>query len=75
MQERARAARGDFFSVWPFSVTRVIICMCAEFLRRFEMKSGIHFTHFVLESGMVLEGTTGVYERIYRFNYKRVKRK
>ena len=40
------------------------------FLRRFGMKTGIHFTHFGLESGMVFEGTTGVYERIYRFHSK-----
>ena len=51
------------------------------FLRRFGLKtgihfahfgleSGIHFAHFGLESGMVFEGTTGVYERIYRFNSK-----
>ena len=26
--------------------------------------------HFGLESGMVFEGTTGVYERIHRFNSK-----
>ena len=38
------------------------------FLRRFGMETGIHFTHFGLESGMVFEGTTGVYERIYCFN-------
>ena len=38
------------------------------FLRRFGLKTGIHFAHFGLESGMVFEGTTGVYERIYRFN-------
>ena len=38
------------------------------FLRCFGMKTGIHFTHFGLESGMVFEGTTGVYERIYRVN-------
>ena len=31
---------------------------------------GLHFTHFGLESGMVLQGTTGVYGRIYRFNPK-----
>ena len=33
----------------------------------------IHFAHFGLESGMVCKGierTTGVYERIYRFNSK-----
>ena len=64
------------------SVKRVIICVLrisldgfpylppqrVEFLRRFGMKTGIHFTHFGLESGMVFERTTGVYERIYRFN-------
>ena len=38
------------------------------FLRRFGLKLGIPFAHFGLESGIVLEGTTGVYERIYRFN-------
>ena len=40
------------------------------FLRRFSLKTGIHFAHFGLESGMVFEGTTRVYERIYRFNSK-----
>ena len=28
------------------------------FLRRFGLKTGIHFVHFGLESGMVFEGTT-----------------
>ena len=40
------------------------------FLRCFGLKTGIHFANFGLESGMVFEGTTGVYERIYRFNSK-----
>jgi len=40
------------------------------FLRRFGLKTGIHFSHFGLESGWVFEGTTGVYERIYLFNSK-----
>ena len=31
----------------------------------FGLKTGTHFAHFGLESGMVSEGTTGVYERIY----------
>ena len=35
------------------------------FLPRFGMKTGIHFAHFGLESGVVFEGTTGVYERLY----------
>ena len=37
------------------------------FLRRFGLKTGIgiHFGHFGLESGMVFEETTGVYEHIY----------
>ena len=45
------------------------------FLRRFGLKTGTHFAHFGLESGMVFEGTTGVYERIYRFNSKWVRKK
>ena len=31
--------------------------------------------HFDLESGMVFTGTTGVYERIFRFNFKWVRKK
>ena len=38
------------------------------FLRRFGLKMGIHFAHFGLESGMVFEGTAGIYESIYRSN-------
>ena len=41
-----------------------------EFLRRFGVKAVIDFVHFGLESGVVFEGTTEVYERIYRFNSK-----
>ena len=39
-------------------------------LRRFCLKTGIHFAHFGLESGMVFKGTTGAYESIYCFNSK-----
>ena len=45
------------------------------FLRRFGMKTSIHFTYFGLESGMVFEGTMGVYERIYRVNSRWVRKK
>ena len=45
------------------------------FLRRFGLKTGIHLAHFGLESSMVFEGTTGVYERIYRFNSKLMSKK
>ena len=41
----------------------------------FGLKTGIDFAHFDLESGMVFEGTTGVYERICCFNSKRVRKK
>ena len=34
------------------------------------LKRAIHFAYFGLELGMVFEGTSGVYERIYRFNSK-----
>ena len=40
------------------------------FLIRFGLKTGIDFAHFGLELGMVFEGTTGVYERMYGFNCK-----
>ena len=36
----------------------------------FGLKTGIDFAHFGLELGMVFAGTTGVYGRIYRFNFK-----
>ena len=38
------------------------------FLRGFSLKTGVHFAHLDLEMGMVFEGTTGVYARIYCFN-------
>ena len=45
------------------------------FLRRFSLKTARHFAHFGLELGMVFEGSTGVFERIYRFNSKWVRKK
>ena len=48
--------------------------MCAPqrvwFLRRSGLKSNVDFTHFGLKSGMVFEGTTGMYKRPFRFNSK-----
>ena len=41
-----------------------------EFLRRFRLQTVIDFARFGLETGVVFEGTTEVYERIYRFNSK-----
>ena len=35
------------------------------FLRRFGLKTDMHFAHFCLESGMVFGGTTGVQLRTY----------
>ena len=40
-----------------------------RFWRRFGLKTGIDFAHFGLESGMVYEGTTVVYQRVRRFNF------
>ena len=45
------------------------------FLCSFGRKTGIHFGHFGLESGMVFEGTTGLYECLYRFDSKWVTKK
>ena len=41
------------------------------FLHHFGLKTGIHFVCFGLESGMVFEGTTGVFELIYRLSKER----
>ena len=41
-------------------------------LRRFGLKTGINFAHFGLELGM---GTAEVYEHIYRFNSKWIRKK
>ena len=40
------------------------------FFASFGLKTGIDFAHFGPDLGMVFEGTTGVYERIYLFNSK-----
>ena len=37
------------------------------FSRRFGLNTGIDFAHYGLESVIVFEGTTGVYERNCRF--------
>ena len=70
-------------SAWTFHVSspggggtllynpyRYVLPHRVGFLRCFDLKTGIHFAHFGLESCMVFEGTYGVYERIYRFNSK-----
>ena len=54
-----RMCRPKGYGFWPF----------------FGLKTGIHITHFGLESGMVFEGTTGAYEHIfYRFNSKLIRK-
>ena len=45
------------------------------FLRLFGLKTGIDFAHFGLELGMVFKGTAGVYDCIYCFNSKWVRKK
>ena len=40
------------------------------FLGLFGPKTGIDFAHVGLQSGIIFEGTTEVYERIYRFKSK-----
>ena len=40
------------------------------FLPRFGLKTVIDFAHFGLESGMVYDGTTVVYQCVRRFNSK-----
>ena len=49
-----------------YKLYRYVLPNRVSFLRRFGLKPGIHFAHFGLESGMVFDGTTGIFERIYR---------
>ena len=44
------------------------------FLPRFGLKTSIDFAHFGLESGLIFKGTTGVYERIYFFQFQMSKK-
>ena len=65
---------------WPFTPGgrgthlhkpyRLVPTQRVWFLWRFGLKTGIDFAYFGLESGMVFEGITGVYERIYQFSSK-----
>ena len=45
-----------------------------EFSRLFGLKTGIAFAHVGLESDVVFEGSTGVYEHIYRFQFQMSKK-
>ena len=60
-----------------FGILRYMPPHRVEFLHLFDQKTGIDFAHFGLESGMVFERNyaIGVYERIYRFNSKWVRKK
>ena len=40
------------------------------FLKHFGLKTSVDFAYFVLESGLVFEEATRVYERIYHFSSK-----
>ena len=51
-----------------YKLSRYVPPHSVGFLHECGLKTGIHFAHFGLESGMVFEGTTGVYERLSCFN-------
>ena len=80
---RSRLNFSELFYLFPFYVCHTEVRQWGKnllphrvaFLRRFGLKTGIHFAPFGLESGMVFEGTTGVHERIYRFNSVWVRKK
>ena len=42
-----------------YKLYRCVLLHRVGFLRRFGLKTGIHFAHFGLESTMLFEGTTG----------------
>ena len=49
---------GDPGGIPLYKLYRYVPSHRVGFLRRFGLKTGIHFAHFGLESGMVFEGTT-----------------
>ena len=49
-------------------------CVCTPKGRVLVPFSGLDFAFFRLELGMVFEGMAGLYERIYRFNSKCVRK-
>ena len=62
--------RKNLWSTPLYKLYRYVPPHRVGFLRRFGLKTGIHFAHFGLESGTVFERTTRLYERLYRFNSK-----
>ena len=62
--------RKNLWSTPLYKLYRYVPPHRVGFLHGFGLKTGIQFAHFGLESGMVFEGTTGLYERLYRFNSK-----
>ena len=66
---------GEGLSPYISYIYRYVPPKWVGILRHFGMKTGTHFAHFGLESGMVFEGNTGVYERICRFNSKLMSKK
>ena len=79
-ESRSRSAPGEIEKLCPegggggislFKPYGMYLPKGCGFWAFFGLKTGIDFAHFGVESAsMVFEGTTGVYERIYRFNSK-----
>ena len=62
--------RKNLWSTPLYKLYRYVPPHRVGFLHGFGLKMGMDFAHSGLESGMVFEGTTGLYERLYRFNSK-----
>ena len=62
--------RKNLWSTPLYKLYRYVPPHRVGFLHGFGLKTGIHIAHFGLESGMVFERTTRLYERLYRFNSK-----
>ena len=62
--------RKNLWSTPLYKLYRYVPPHRVGFLHGFGLKTGRYFAHFGLESGMVFERTTRLYERLYRFNSK-----
>ena len=68
-------AWGGWGEVLPYKPFRYVLLQRVGFLRRFGLKTGIDFCPFWSGIGMVFKVTAGVYERIYRFSSKWVRKR
>ena len=74
-RSREGPSRGGRGGVLPYiSHTEYVLPYRVGFLRRIGLKTGIHFAHFNLESGIVFEGTMECMNVLLPFQFQMSKK-